>query len=145
MEGSDYINASFIDVSSYIFSSKNHVLLRHAVFLTQGYPDKKKAYIASQGATFDLPVQYSSFFTTCFSSYLFYYCLRVPMIRSYRADSGKVLGDDMGVPGPHYRHAYSLCRERQGQFVSYNFFVSSTTTFGTSILATIMYKTVVEC
>ena len=67
------------------------------------------------------------------------------MIRSYRADSGKVLGDDMGVPGPHYRHAYSLCRERQGQFVSYNFFVSSTTTFGTSILATIMYKTVVEC
>ena len=68
MEGSDYINASFIDVSSYIFSSKNHVLLRHAVFLTQGYPDKKKAYIASQGATFDLPVQCSSFFTTCFSS-----------------------------------------------------------------------------
>ena len=57
------------------------------------------------------------------------------MIRSYRADSGKVLGDDMGVPGPHYCHAYSLCRELQGQFVgkfsSAHFFVSSTTTFGT--------------
>ena len=70
VEGSDYINASFINVSSYIFSYKNRALLRHAVFvfLTQGYPDKKKVYIASQGANLDLPVQCSSFFTTCLSS-----------------------------------------------------------------------------
>ena len=67
------------------------------------------------------------------------------MIRSYRADSGKVLGDDMGVPGPHYRHAYSLYRERQGQFVSYShIFVSSTATFGT-IMKHISYNNVQDC
>ena len=45
MEGSDYINASFIDVS--IVQNVQNALT--TISLPQGYPNKKKSYIASQG------------------------------------------------------------------------------------------------
>ena len=34
-----------------------------------------------------------------------------PLTRSYRTDSGEVLGDDMGVSDTYYCHAHSLCGE----------------------------------
>ena len=45
VEGSDYINASFIDVSGFeIFDHCDSQI--HKI---QGYPDKKRVYIATQG------------------------------------------------------------------------------------------------
>ena len=46
MKGSDYINASFIDVSCW---QREMSILHDHMCLPQGYGDKKHAYIAAQG------------------------------------------------------------------------------------------------
>ena len=46
MEGSDYINASFIDVSC---KQREKTMYHDHMSLLQGYGDKKHAYIAAQG------------------------------------------------------------------------------------------------
>ena len=48
VEGSDYINASFIDVS-HAFSMYHAVVSHTTMPLLQGYHNRKQAYIASQG------------------------------------------------------------------------------------------------
>ena len=48
MEGSDYINASFIDVSC---RQREKAISCDHVCLPQGHGDKKHAYIASQGGS----------------------------------------------------------------------------------------------
>ena len=111
--------------------------------LTQGYPNKKRSYIASQG---DLKMHsdcISHFFAYRFIGFLpFPYPTVValliysaffgqdlflptlpavtPITRSYRTDSGEVLGDDMGVSDTYYCHAHSLCGECQGQLVCHS-------------------------
>ena len=118
------------------------------MLLPQGYPNKKRGYIASQGAT---PIAFRLCFSFCLHiglgffaippqlagcgspSYLFCICAFfgqdlflptlpavTPLTRSYRTDSGEVLGDDMGVSDSYYCHAHSLRGECQGQLVCHS-------------------------
>ena len=115
------------------------------MLLPQGYPNKKRGYIASQGAT---PIAFRLCFSFClhtglvflpfhpnlqavvalliysafFGQDLFLPTLPAvtPLTRSYRTDSGEVLGDDMGVSDTYYCHAHSLCGECQGQLVCHS-------------------------
>ena len=93
------------------------------MLLPQGYPNKKRGYIASQGA---IPIAFRLCFSFCLHIGLGYFLpfhpnlqavvalliysaffgqdlflptlLAVtPLTRSYRTDSGEVLGDDMGI------------------------------------------------
>ena len=58
MEGSDYINASFIDVSLCDF-----ITTQHFITMKQGYSERKSAYIAAQGKRFFNDYHYSIIFT----------------------------------------------------------------------------------
>ena len=88
MEGSDYINASFIDVSFGILSQTAVI-----PFLSGIFWEKQCLYCFTRHV--------ATARSYCFQLYC-------SCRRSNRADSGEVLADGVGISSHNYCHAHSL-------------------------------------